>query len=167
MTSKGRKWFIALLKRNPFPRTFNKIMAKVAPPIDRLVMRMTGGRHSVLNPISGLPTVMVTCIGRKSGKPRTIPLLFIRDPQQPERFALVASNFGQKNYPAWYYNLSANPRATCNIRGEERAYIAEEIAGELYDYFWQLAVETYFGYEEYKRAASHRHIPIFLMTPVA
>ena len=71
-----------------------------------------GGRATVTSVLAGLPVVLLTTTGVKSGLPRTLPLLCIRDERNPTTFALVASNWGQTHYPAWYLNLKANPRAT-------------------------------------------------------
>lgn len=168
MAQQRENWFIKLLKRNPFPRAFNRLAAKVAPPLDKLVMRLSGGRFSVLEPLSRLPVVEITCIGRKSGKERVVPLVYVTDPDQPERFAIIATNFGQKSFPAWYYNIQANPHVKGNIKGDEHQYVARELEldSEEYNYFWDLAVKTYFGYAEYKEATSHRTIPIFVLERV-
>jgi deazaflavin-dependent oxidoreductase (nitroreductase family) len=109
---------------------------------------------------------MLTTTGAKSGLPHTIPLIYIRDEENPEIFALIASNWGQDHNPAWYYNLKKNPCAVCSIRGETREYLAHEATGEEYERFWQRATETYVGYPLYKARAGSRRIPIMAMTPV-
>ena len=109
--------------------------------------------------------VMVTTTGRRSGKPRTSPLLPIRDPSNPGSFALIASNWGRPHYPAWYFNLKANPQAECDVEGRTRQYAAREAAGEEYERFWEYATETYAGYVLYKQRAGRR-IPVLVMEPV-
>jgi len=76
---------------------------------DRICLKLTGGRLTLANLLSGLPVVVVTTTGSKSGLPRTLPLLYISDQPDSRRFAIVASNWGQRHYPAWYFNLKANP----------------------------------------------------------
>lgn len=104
---------------------------------DLICLKLTGGRATLANLLSGLPVVVVTTTGSKSGLPRTLPLLYISDQPDSRRFAIVASNWGQRHYPAWYCNLKANPRATCSIRGQVGEYIAHEAEGEEYEQFWQ------------------------------
>ena len=135
-------------------------------PIDRVVHKLTGGRISATNVLAGLPVVTLTTIGAKSGKPRTLPLLYISDEDNPDTFALIASNWGQAKNPAWYYNLKANPRATCEIDNKVREYEAHEAEGEEYERFWNLAAGVYPGYPTYAESAGDRGIPIMVMVPV-
>lgn len=135
--------------------------------VDRVLLKLTGGRRTLTSILAGLPVVTLTVTGAKSGLPRTVPLLCIRDPEAPERFALVASNWGQRHYPAWYHNLKANSQATCTIHGETGQYTATEAQGDEYQRFWELALATYLGFPNYKeRVGDQRHIPIMVMTPV-
>jgi len=133
--------------------------------MDRAVFALTRGRTNLSILLAGFPEVIVTTIGAKSGQPRTLPLVYIQDDAAPRAFALIASNFGQRHNPAWYYNLIAHPTATCTIDGQTGEYSAREATGAEYNKFWQAAVDTYFGYALYKQRASHRHIPIMIMTP--
>lgn len=133
--------------------------------VDWLVSSITGGRVTPSNLIGAVPVVMVTTIGAKTGLRRTLPLLYIRNGQDPDRFALIASNWGQKHHPAWYRNLKANPRATCSLRGQVREYVAHEAYGVEYDEFWQSATNTYMGYRLYKERVGARHIPIMVLDP--
>ena len=165
MAQKRETWFVKLLKINPFPRAVNKLFSMVARHIDSFVLKLSGGKLTLVEILTQVSTVQVTMIGRKSGLPRTSTLFPIYDPQQPERFAIIASNFGQKKYPAWSFNIRANPDVQVNIGGNEQPYRARELAldSEEYNYFWDLAVKTYFGYAEYKEAISNRTIPIFVL----
>jgi len=162
------------------PNLFNKFVIKIAASgpgswlfsrilhhIDPIVFRMTGGRRTLTSVLTGLPIVMLTTIGRKSGKARTLPLLGIRDQENAGGFALIASNWGQQRNPGWYYNLRANPRATCVIDGLAGEYDAREAEGAEYKRFWRYAEATYPGFPTYKKRAAGRHIPIMVMTPAA
>jgi deazaflavin-dependent oxidoreductase (nitroreductase family) len=132
---------------------------------DRTFLKLSRRRVTLTSLISGLPVVMLTTIGAKSGLPRTVPLIRIPDPDNPAVFALIASNWGQRHYPGWYHNLKANPRAVVNRRGQVSDSIAQEIDGAEYDRFWQIAQETYFGFSCYAKRVKGRHIPIMVMTP--
>jgi len=134
---------------------------------DKMVYRLSGGRYTATSLISGLPMVMVHTIGAKSGQPRPIPLLCIRENKSDTEFAIIASNFGQAHLPAWYFNLKANPQVECTIRGETKTYLATEADpdSEAYRRYWSIAEKVYVGYPKYKERAG-RHIPILIMTPV-
>lgn len=162
-------------KYNPFQSLVQKIaatppgawlLARTLHHSDRLVWRLSGGRRTLTSWLAGAPMVVVTTTGAKSGWPRTTPLLCIRDEDDPATFAIIATNWGQKHYPAWYFNLKANPRATCVIDGAARDYRAHEATGEEYARFWQYATNTYRGYPMYKQRISGRTIPIMVMTPL-
>ena len=142
------------------------LFARIGHHIDRFVLRRTNGRTSLTNLLSGAPIVNVTTTGAKSGLPRTLPLTAVRDPNQPENLALIASNWGQGPNPSWYYNLKANPRATCMLEGQEAAYHAHEAAGAEYTRYWELAAAIYQGFPKYQERNSHRQIPIMVLTPI-
>lgn len=134
--------------------------------MDKPVFRLSKGKHSAASIFTGLPLIMLTTIGAKSGQTRTVPLLAIPD---GDNLILIASNWGQSHSPSWYYNLRANPKAKIAIQGKsKRSYIAHEATGEEWDRLWQKAVDTYAGYATYRRriaAGNNRHIPIMVMTP--
>ena len=105
---------------------------------------------------------MVTTIGAKSGQPRTLPLVAVPD---GENVILIASNFGQKHHPAWYYNLRAHPEVQLTYEGKTVTYLACETSSEERERCWQKAAQLYSGYTVYKQRASHRQIPVLLLTP--
>ena len=161
-------------KYNPVHSIMQKIAA--SPPgawfyartlhhFDGLFLRLSGGRVTMTSLVAGLPLVIVTTTGAKSGVPRTVPLLCIRDERDPAAFAIIATNWGQQRYPAWYFNLKANPRAACSIAGKTGQYLAHEATDEEYARFWQYATDTYIGYPLYKQRIHGRNIPIMVMTP--
>ncbi|MBX0329454.1 nitroreductase family deazaflavin-dependent oxidoreductase [Oscillochloris sp. ZM17-4] len=133
--------------------------------LDGIFLRWSGGRMTMSSLVAGLPVVIVTTTGAKSGLPRIIPLLCIRDERDPATFAIIATNWGQPRYPAWYFNLKATPRATCSIDGTAGEYLAHEATDEEYARFWRYAVDTYVGYPLYKQRIQGRSIPIMVMTP--
>lgn len=141
------------------------LYARTLHHLDRLVLRVSRGRRSATSVMSGLPLVMVTTTGAKSGLPRTTPLLCIRSDDAPTTFAVLASNWGQKRYPAWYFNLKANPRATCSIDGVAGDYLAHEATDDEYTRYWRAASATYLGYPLYRQRISGRAIPIIVLTP--
>ncbi|MGM7645399.1 nitroreductase family deazaflavin-dependent oxidoreductase [Nocardia sp. JW2] len=90
------------------------LLIRTLTPLDRAVLERTDAKYTVLGPI-GAPVILLTTIGRKSGQPRTQPLLYVHD---GDTLYVVGSNFGQAKHPAWTVNLLANPEATVAIAGE-------------------------------------------------
>jgi len=157
--------------RNPIRRLVNtvasstlgaRVFSVLLHPLDGLVLKLSGGKYSLTGLVTGLPVYMLTSTGAKSGQPRQVTLLgFARG----EQVVLIASNWGQAHYPAWYHNLKAHPRATLTHRGETQTYRAQEAQGAERAAAWQQAVALYPGYDNYVVRASGRHIPVMLLTP--
>ena len=141
------------------------LYARTLHHLDRAFLKLTRVRTPLSSVLAGLPEVMVTTVGAKTGRSRTLPLVYIRDEADPNTFAVVASNFGQHHNPAWYYNLKASPRARCSFGGQTGEYVAHEATGEEYEKFWRRAADTYIGYPLYQQRAGGRHIPIMVMSP--
>ena len=106
--------------------------------------------------------VTVTTIGAKSNQPRSLPLVAIPD---GENVILIASNYGQKRHPAWYFNLRAHPEMQLTCEGQTVSYTARETSGEERACCWQRAVDLHSGYASYKVRAGQRQIGVFLLTP--
>ena len=138
--------------------------ARTAHHLDKLFLRLSGGRTTLVQIVSGLPALMITTTGAKSGSPRTVPLVYIRDVENTGQFAIIASNLGQHQLPAWYYNLKAHPRATGIIDRQVETYITHEANDEEYARFWQVATEIYPGYQLYQKRVGKRRIPIMVLT---
>lgn len=130
--------------------------------VDRTALRVTRGKFSPGAWAIGLPIVILTTTGAKSGQPRALPLLAIPD---GDKVIFIASNWGGAKYPAWYHNLRAHPQCTVTYRDETRAFIARETRGEEYDRYWQQAVNLYKGYAEYKTRTGGRPIPLMVLEP--
>jgi deazaflavin-dependent oxidoreductase (nitroreductase family) len=136
--------------------------ARTLHHIDRVVFRISGGRTTFAAIVSGLPVVMLTTTGARSGRSTTVPLLGV--PHDGD-VVVVASNYGQRRNPAWYYNLRANPDASVVVGGEKRAVRAHEVAGEERDRLWREGLTIYPGWTSYRARASHRTIPVMVLGP--
>ena len=139
------------------------IFARSAHHIDRPVYRLTRGRHTFGSLVGGLPVVMLTTTGAKSGQPRTVPVLGI---PSDDGLAIIASNFGQYRHPAWYHNLRANPEADVAVDGVQRHVQAVEAIGDRRARIWKEGLRTYPGFDQYEERASHRQISVFVLEPV-
>lgn len=139
------------------------LFARVMHHIDRPVHRLTGGRYTFASVVSGLPVVMLTTTGAKTGQPRTVPVLGI--PAQ-DGVAIIASNFGQYRHPAWYHNLIAHPEAEVVIRGNRQRVSAIEADEERRARIWADGLRMYPGFGQYERRAAHRRISVFVLAPL-
>jgi F420H(2)-dependent quinone reductase len=104
----------------------------------------------------------LTTTGRKSGKPRTVDLLYIRD---GAAYALTASNGGRPRHPGWLFNVRSNPQVTIDVHGTRLRAVAEVVGPEKRPALWAQLLEIapfYGGYE--KRA--RREIPMVLVRPI-
>jgi deazaflavin-dependent oxidoreductase (nitroreductase family) len=137
--------------------------ARVLHYIDRPVHRLTRGRHTFASLLSGIPVVMLTTRGAKTGRPRTVPVLGI--PTGGE-VAIIASNFGQSRHPAWYHNLLAHPEAEAVIDGVPRRVRAVEADDARRAEIWHEGLRVYPGFGQYERRASHRRISVFVLEPI-
>src|SRR5439155_19127922 len=125
-------WYADTVKRLGHARWFAWFGSRVAPPVDRALYRLTGGKVlSTGKPI--LPTLLLTTTGRRSGRERTTPLLFIRD---GERLVIAGSNWGRPGHPAWALNLQANPRARVQIGRDVRGYRARDATEDEREALW-------------------------------
>jgi deazaflavin-dependent oxidoreductase (nitroreductase family) len=132
-----------------------KIVNRVHPAIYRMSGRRVGAS------LGQAPVLLLTTIGAKSGKERTVPLLFLRDGKD---MAVVASYCGDDRSPAWYHNLIANPLVTAEVDGnrvELRATVADPATKAR---LWPKLVEMYGGYAKYQRK-TERDIPVVLLKP--
>jgi deazaflavin-dependent oxidoreductase (nitroreductase family) len=139
------------------------LFARVGPRIDRPLYRLTGGRHTFASLLSGIPVVLLTTTGARSGRPRTVPVLGL---PTSEGIAVIASNFGQRPQPGWYYNLRANPEGTAAVDGRSHRFRAIEAEGERRRRIWEEGLRVYPGWAQYERRASHRRIAVFVLEPV-
>ena len=139
------------------------LYVRVLHHLDRLSYRLTRGRHTFSSWLSGLPVVMLTTTGARTGQQRTSPVIAVPD---GDNLAVIASNWGQRQHPAWYYNLCAHPEATVTVGGVSRRVRAHEATGEERDRLWQRDLEIYPGRTAYERRAANRRIPVVVLAPV-
>ena len=147
----------------PRGRPYNRpIVAaqRFATRLHSYVYRATGGR--VGGRLLGSPVLLLTTTGRKSGRPRTIPLLYLPD---GENLVVVASNGGTAGDPAWWLNLEDDPEATVEVGGRKLRVRAEEAEGEERRRLWGRLVRMYGAYGQYQERTDRR-IPVVLLRPI-
>ena len=119
----------------------------------------TDGREANTLRDTGLPVVVFTTRGNKSGKIRKMPLMRV---EHDGAYALVASQGGAPTHPVWYHNLKADPDALMVQDGADRFdATARELSGEERQEWWERAVAAYPSYADYQRKTD-RLIPVLL-----
>jgi len=149
---------MALASTRPGARLLRRLLHHV----DRAALRLTGDRHTLSGLLAGIPTIILTAEGARSGKPRSVPLLGM---PAGNDIVIIASSFGQKKHPAWYHNVRANPEVAVSRKGGGGRYRAREATGEERDRYWQKALAIYPGFAAYRRRAG-RHIPVIVLSPL-
>ena len=119
----------------------------------------SGGARANTLMDTGLPIIVLTTRGNKSGKVRKMALMRV---EHDGEYALVASQGGMPTNPAWYYNLVTDPTALVIQDGAEpHDYVAREVTGDEKAVWWERAVAAYPPYAEYQ-AATSRVIPVLI-----
>jgi deazaflavin-dependent oxidoreductase (nitroreductase family) len=136
-----------------------RILIRVISALNVFLYRLTGGRIS--GRLAGVPVLLLGTVGRKSGKPRTMPLMYLAD---GERWVVVRSNAGDRRHPAWLLNLRRHPEGDVQVGAERRRVRAEEADAETKRQLWQRLVAMYPAYDVYKRRTD-REIPVVILHP--
>jgi deazaflavin-dependent oxidoreductase (nitroreductase family) len=121
----------------------------------------SGGTEGTTLLDTGLPVVIVTNLGARTGKVRKTPLMRV---EHDGRYAAIASMGGAPKNPVWYYNLRANPRVQVQDGAVRAEMIAREVSGAERDAWWERAVAAYPPYAEYQ-TRTERLIPVFVLEP--
>lgn len=108
---------------------------------------------------NGVPTLLLTTTGRKSGDARTLPLIYGKD---GERFVIVASRGGALDHPGWYKNLVAQPSVKLQVAAERFAARASTAQGAERKRLWQVMTRIWPAYDEYQ-AKTAREIPVVIL----
>ncbi|HEX6116855.1 MAG TPA: nitroreductase family deazaflavin-dependent oxidoreductase [Solirubrobacterales bacterium] len=132
---------------------------EVSSRVDPWLLRATGGRFSTT---SFFPLVMMTVPGRKTGEPRTVPLVYFTE---GDEVILTASSFGRARHPAWYLNAVAAGRVELRAKGRGGPYVVRETEGAERDRLFALSTNLYAGYGLYEERAGERTIPVLALRP--
>jgi len=108
---------------------------------------------------NGVPTLLLTTTGRKSGEARTLPLIYGVD---GDRFVIVASRGGAPDHPGWYKNLVAQPAVKLQVAAEKFAARASTAKGAERTRLWQAMTRIWPAYDDYQKKTS-REIPVVVL----
>ena len=140
------------VRRNALTETFWKV--------HRFLYRLSGGR--IGGKVVGMPVLMLTTKGRKSGELRSSVLTYV---PKGRASVVYASNAGEPKHPAWWLNLLADPHATVQRGQEIVQVVAREAEGAERQALWDEVVRINDGYAEYEKRTTRR-IPVVVLEPV-
>ncbi|MFF4229312.1 nitroreductase family deazaflavin-dependent oxidoreductase [Streptomyces sp. NPDC001820] len=121
----------------------------------------SGGTEGTM--MRGLPVIVLTTRGAKSGKIRKSPLMRV---EHDGTYAVVASLGGAPKHPVWYHNVVADPRVELQDGPDRRDMTAREVTGDEKAVWWERAVAAFPDYAEYQKKTD-REIPVFVVEPAA
>lgn len=122
----------------------------------------SGGREAATLRETGLPVIVLTTLGAKSGKLRKTALMRV---EHDGVYAVVASLGGAPKHPQWYFNIVANPLVELQDGAEKHDYRAREVVGDEKALWWERSVAAYPPYADYQ-AKTARQIPVFVLERV-
>ena len=140
-------------------RAFAATGARILPPIDRVLNRITGGR--VVLSASLVPSLVLTTTGRKTGQPRRAPMATL---PTDDGFLVVGSNFGKEHHPAWTANLLAHPEATVTFKGEDIPVVARLLDPDEKADVWPELLKVWPAWTSYTER-SGRDLRVFKLEP--
>lgn len=142
-------------------RATSPLMARVVKPIDAAIHRLFRGSHTATSVLAGLPIITLTTIGAKSGQERSQLLAAI---PVGNDLAVIASNFGQQQSPAWVHNLLTNPDASLTYRERKVAVTARLADKAEYEIAFSNGAAINPTFTAYRERVTQREIPVFILT---
>ncbi len=148
---------------SPFQERVGRVALKWMTGANTVAFRLSNGRVAGHVP-SGAPICLLTTTGRRTRRPRTVPLLYL--PYGDDRIVLVASHGGMSTHPAWYLNLLDEPRATVETGSHRREMIARPATDSERSEVWPRLTTVYARFDVYQGRTARR-IPVLILTAVA
>ena len=142
------------------PSKITAALQNAVTGIHSVLYRISNGR--IGGTLANSPVLLLTTTGRRSGKKRTVPLLYLPD---GHNFVLVASNGGAVRHPNWWLNLQTTPEAWILIKDSRRRVKAEQAPAAEKQRLWPRLVAMYPGYKRYQEITD-RDIPVVILRPI-
>ena len=152
------RWWERFLERIASTRPGGWFYVSIATWLDKRLLRISRGRISCA---LTWPSLLLTTTGARTGRPHTVPLLYLAD---GDRLILIASNGGRPHRPAWYYNVKAHPQVQVAIRGRSGTCLTREASEEERTQLWPRVVDLFRGYASYQERNKNREIPLMVLT---
>lgn len=111
-----------------------------------------------------LPTLLLTTTGRKSGKPRSLPLIYGK---HGDAYVVIGSKGGWATHPYWFLNLQADPSCEIQVASAKMQARARVAEGAEREQLWKQLAEIYPPYDDYQKTAGDRQIPVVVLDPSA
>lgn len=139
----------------------NQFVFRAMSALNVWLYRLSGGR--IAGSMKGAPILLLTTRGRKSGKTRVTPLLYLRD---GENLVLVASKGGAPKHPIWFLNAEASPDVEVEVGRTRERRRARRTSPEERERLWPKLVEMYAPYADYQTKTT-REIPVVILEPAS
>ena len=136
------------------------VLQKTLYRLDRPLHRWTDGRMTIPGVVTGLPVIILTTTGAKTGLPRVMPIVGI--PLAGD-IAVLGTNFAQPRSPAWVLNLEAEPRARVAYRHRQVDVVARPATDDEREAAWAGAIRVYRGFKAYRERITDRPVRIFVL----
>lgn len=148
-------------------RPFTPVQLAIAKPMIRLMSRLNTWAYRLTSGkiggtyLHGVPVLLLTVVGRKSGRKLTVPLTYLQD---GDKMVVAASRAGMDHHPAWYLNLAANPEVDVQTGDDVRPMRADVVEGAERDDYWRRLVAINPDYGFYAERTKRR-IPVVVLAP--
>lgn len=137
-------------------------LKRIIPAVHLAVYRATNGRIS--SKLAGQHMLLLTTKGRRTGKRRVVPLLYVPD---GENMIVIGSNWAGERNPNWYWNVLADPHVRVQAGSRKSRVTAHVATAAERPLVWLLVTQQYPAYEDYaRRTQGIREIPLVILTPV-
>lgn len=153
-------WAQRIAARIGTTRAASAISRIMMPPLDRFMLRLSGGKSTATTWLLGIPTLWLTTLGARSGELRRVPLFGI---PIDDELALLGTRFGHHSTPSWAYNIEANREVEVDYRGRSVRALARPAEADEESRIWERAGRIYPGYLLYADRAPHRQIRVFVI----
>jgi F420H(2)-dependent quinone reductase len=144
----------------PFQERLGRVAVQWMTGMNNAAYRLSGGRVAG-HVLGNAPICLLTTTGRRSGRQRTVPLLYVPD---GDDLVVVASHGGMGSHPAWYLNLLANPSATVQVGSTTRRVRARHATTAERRRLWPTLTAAYPHFDAYQERTSRR-IPVMILSP--
>lgn len=149
------------LQRTASTRAGSWLFQRTLYRVDRPLHRWTKGKVTLPGLATGLPVIMLTTTGAKSGLPRTMPVAGI---PFGDDLVILGTNYAQQHTPGWVFNLVKHPQAVVDWKSTSVPVVASRIANDRMDEVWQAAGRVYVGFPKYReRVSGSRQVQAFLL----
>ena len=159
-TAKPPNRWQRVLQRGAAHQRVSSTLQRTLCPLDKTLHRASRGRCTVASLLAGIPVIMLTTTGARTGNARSTPLIGI---PLDDGLVVIGSNYGTEATPGWVYNLEANPAASVTYRDRRVAVVARRANVQETDRAFDAAAAIYAAFPSYRSRAAHREIRVFVL----